>query len=238
MHRNPVAYGARFTRARRVTRGMVVRGNMRVFGFAGWSGSGKTTLIETLVPRLIARGLTVSLVKHAHHAFDIDQPGKDSYRHRAAGCSEVLVTSDARWALMHELRGSPELTLADAIGRLSPCDLVLVEGYKRAPIPKLEIWRPTLEKPLMHPDDAHIVAVATDAPDLLDTDASHVPLDRPRRDRDIRRRPSRRLAGGRLTNPGCQRRLNLWCRDYLQRGTPRPRGWFREGRRRRIRLVL
>ena len=114
---------------------------MRVFGFAGWSGSGKTTLIETVIPRLTALGLTVSLVKHAHHAFDIDHPGKDSYRHREAGCTEVLVSSDVRWALMHQLRGAPELSLFDALGRLSPCDIVLVEGYKRAPIPKLEVWR-------------------------------------------------------------------------------------------------
>jgi molybdopterin-guanine dinucleotide biosynthesis adapter protein len=142
---------------------------MRIFGFAGWSGSGKTTLIEALVPRLVARGLTVSLVKHAHHSFDVDQPGKDSHRHRAAGCSEVLVTSGARWALMHELRGAPELTLADAINRLSPCDLVLVEGYKRAAIPKLEIWREMLGKPLLYISDPHIVAVATDAPGRLQT---------------------------------------------------------------------
>ena len=101
----------------------------RVFGFAGWSGSGKTTLIEQVIPCLIARGLTVSLVKHAHHAFDVDYPGKDSYRHREAGCSEVLVTSSRRWALVHELRGAPELTLAETLERLSPCDLVLIEGY-------------------------------------------------------------------------------------------------------------
>jgi molybdopterin-guanine dinucleotide biosynthesis adapter protein len=142
---------------------------MRIFGFAGWSGSGKTTLIEALVPRLTALGLKVSLVKHAHHAFDVDQPGKDSHRHREAGCSEVLVTSGVRWALMHELRGAPELTLSDAIRRLSPCDLALVEGYKRAAIPKLEIWREMLGKPLLHPTDPRIVAVATDSPARLHT---------------------------------------------------------------------
>jgi molybdopterin-guanine dinucleotide biosynthesis protein B len=142
---------------------------MSVFGFAGWSGSGKTTLIEALVPRLTARGLRVSLVKHAHHAFDVDQPGKDSHRHREAGCSEVLVTSGVRWALMHELRGAAELTLAEAIDRLSPCDLVLVEGYKRASLPKLEVWREGLGKPLLHPGDPHIVAVATDATERLST---------------------------------------------------------------------
>ncbi|MDQ2915917.1 MAG: molybdopterin-guanine dinucleotide biosynthesis protein B [Casimicrobiaceae bacterium] len=140
---------------------------MRVFGFAGWSGSGKTTLIESLVPRITARGLRVSLVKHAHHDFDVDQPGKDSHRHRMAGCAEVLVTSAIRWALMHELRGAPELTLAEAIARLSPCDLVLVEGWKRACIPKLEVWREMLGKPLLHPADSRILGVATDDPERV-----------------------------------------------------------------------
>jgi molybdopterin-guanine dinucleotide biosynthesis protein B len=138
---------------------------MRLFGFAGWSGSGKTTLIEQLIPCLTARGLRLALVKHAHHAFDVDQPGKDSFRHRAAGCTEVLVTSETRWALMHELRGDPEMTLAQALKRLSPCDLVLVEGYKFAPIPKLEVHRPDLGKPLLFPGDAHVVGLATDQPD-------------------------------------------------------------------------
>ncbi len=142
---------------------------MRVFGFAGWSGSGKTTLIEALVPRLTESGWRVSLVKHAHHGFDVDQPGKDSHRHRMAGCAEVLVTSAARWALIHELRGAPELSLAEAIGRLSPCDLVLVEGWKRAAIPKLEVCRAMLGKPLLHPGDPNIVAVATDSPAGLST---------------------------------------------------------------------
>jgi molybdopterin-guanine dinucleotide biosynthesis protein B len=137
---------------------------MRVFGFAGWSGSGKTTLIEQVIPRLVARGLSVSLVKHAHHAFDLDQPGKDSHRHRQAGCSEVLVTSGVRWALLHELRGEAEMTLPQALDRLSPCDLALVEGYKAFPLPKLEIWRASVGKPLLHPQDAHIVAIATDDP--------------------------------------------------------------------------
>jgi molybdopterin-guanine dinucleotide biosynthesis protein B len=137
---------------------------MRLFGFAGWSGSGKTTLIERLVPRLIARGLTVSLVKHAHHSFDVDQPGKDSWRHRQAGCTEVLVSSAMRWALVHELRGAPELALSEAIGRMTPCDLVLVEGFKGAPVPKLEIWRESLGEPLLFPGDRHIRAIATDDP--------------------------------------------------------------------------
>jgi molybdopterin-guanine dinucleotide biosynthesis protein B len=138
---------------------------MRLFGFAGWSGSGKTTLIEQLIPRLTGKGLRIALVKHAHHQFDVDQPGKDSFRHRAAGCTEVLVTSGTRWALMHELRGAPELTLRDAVGRLSPCDLVLVEGYKRSPIPKLEIHRVELGKPLLQPGDPHVVGLATDRPE-------------------------------------------------------------------------
>ncbi|MEP7181275.1 MAG: molybdopterin-guanine dinucleotide biosynthesis protein B [Betaproteobacteria bacterium] len=140
---------------------------MKVFGFAGWSGSGKTTLIEQLIPRLVAKGLTVSLVKHAHHRFDVDQPGKDSWRHRQAGCTEVLITSGTRWALMHELRGAPEMTMAEALARLSPCDLALVEGYKASPLPKLEVWRADLGKPLLHPGDPHIVGVATDTPRRL-----------------------------------------------------------------------
>jgi molybdopterin-guanine dinucleotide biosynthesis protein B len=137
---------------------------MRVFGFAGWSGSGKTTLIERVIPRLVAGGLRVSLIKHAHHAFDLDQPGKDSHRHRQAGCSEVLITSSVRWALLHELRGETEMTLPQALARLSSCDLALIEGYKTFPIPKLEIWREAVGKPLLHPQDPHIAAIATDSP--------------------------------------------------------------------------
>ena len=140
---------------------------IRVFGFAGWSGSGKTTLIEQVIPRLSASGLVVSLVKHAHHSFDVDQPGKDSFRHRLAGCREVLVSSHARWALMHELRGAPEMPVAEALARLSPCDVALVEGFKAAPIPKLEVWRAAVGKPLLHPVDPHIVAIATDSAEAL-----------------------------------------------------------------------
>ena len=140
---------------------------MKVFGFAGWSGSGKTTLIEQLVPRLAARVGKVSLVKHAHHAFDIDHPGKDSYRHREAGCSEVLVSSARRYAMVHELRGEPELTLQGAIDRLAPCDLVLVEGFKRDRIPKLEVWRPSVGKPRLYPVDTAILGIATDSPEVL-----------------------------------------------------------------------
>ncbi|OGA02732.1 MAG: molybdopterin-guanine dinucleotide biosynthesis protein B [Betaproteobacteria bacterium RIFCSPLOWO2_02_FULL_64_12] len=137
---------------------------MKIFGFAGWSGGGKTTLIEQLIPRFIARGMTVSLVKHAHHDFDIDIPGKDSYRHRKAGCKEVLVTSDLRWMIMHELRGEPEPVLEDQIRKMSPCDLLLIEGWKRYPMPKLEIHRQGNGKPLLYPRDEHIVAIATDVP--------------------------------------------------------------------------
>jgi molybdopterin-guanine dinucleotide biosynthesis adapter protein len=136
---------------------------MKVFGFAGWSGSGKTTLIEKLIPRLVARGLRVSLIKHAHHTFDVDQPGKDSYRHRHAGASEILVTSSRRWVLMHELRGAHEPSFDEQIKHLSPCDLLFVEGFKFAPIPKLEVWRAETGEGLLHPNDPHIVAVASDA---------------------------------------------------------------------------
>jgi molybdopterin-guanine dinucleotide biosynthesis protein B len=137
---------------------------MHVFGFAGFSGSGKTTLIEQLIPMFTARGLRVSLIKHAHHAFDVDQPGKDSYRHRHAGAQEVLVTSSRRWALMHELRGEAEPSLEALMSRMSGCDLLLVEGFKRAALPKLEVFRKAVGEALLHPHDPHIVAVASDAP--------------------------------------------------------------------------
>jgi molybdopterin-guanine dinucleotide biosynthesis adapter protein len=137
---------------------------VQVFGFAGWSGSGKTTLIEKLIPHLVAQGLAVALVKHAHHEFEIDRPSKDSHRHREAGCQEVLITSTVRWALIHELRGDAELTLEVALARLSPCDIVLVEGFKAAPIPKLEIYRESVGKALLHAGDPNILAVASDAP--------------------------------------------------------------------------
>ncbi|GGH27178.1 molybdopterin-guanine dinucleotide biosynthesis protein MobB [Alsobacter metallidurans] len=137
---------------------------MRVIGLAGWSGSGKTTLLTALIPLLTARGLLVSTVKHAHHAFDVDTPGKDSWVHRQAGASEVLVSSATRWALMHEHRGAPEPRLAELLGKLSPCDLVIVEGFKREPIPKLEIWRAAVGKPPLHADDPGIILVASDDP--------------------------------------------------------------------------
>lgn len=133
-----------------------------VFGFAGYSGSGKTTLIEQLIPRFVASGLSVSLIKHAHHSFDIDKPGKDSWRHREAGAGEVLISSGERWVLMHELRGEAEPKFEQQLQALSPCDLVLVEGYKRANIPKLEVHRSSIGKPLLWPSDSNIVGIATD----------------------------------------------------------------------------
>jgi molybdopterin-guanine dinucleotide biosynthesis protein B len=148
---------------------------MKIFGFAGWSGSGKTTLIEKLIPRFVKLGLRASLIKHAHHTFDVDQPGKDSYRHRAAGASEIMVTSSRRWVLMHELRGAHEPTFEEQIRHFSPCDLLLVEGFKHAPIPKLEVWRAETGEPLLHPNDPHIVAVASDQ--RVDTPLPVLPLD-------------------------------------------------------------
>jgi molybdopterin-guanine dinucleotide biosynthesis protein B len=136
---------------------------MKIFGFAGYSGSGKTTLIERLIPLFTGRGLRVSLIKHAHHTFDVDQPGKDSHRHRQAGCTEVLITSSRRWALMHELSGAPEPPLSEHVQRMSPCDLLLVEGFKRESIPKLEVYRAEVGEPLIHPHDQNIVAIASDA---------------------------------------------------------------------------
>jgi molybdopterin-guanine dinucleotide biosynthesis protein B len=137
---------------------------MRVIGLAGWSGSGKTTLLTRLIPCLVGRGLTVSTLKHAHHGFDVDQPGKDSHSHRMAGATEVLVGSAARFALVHELRGAPEPTVQELLGLLAPVDLVIVEGYKAAPIPKLEVHRAAVGKPLLNPQDNCIVAVASDVP--------------------------------------------------------------------------
>lgn len=145
---------------------------MKIFGLAGWSGSGKTTLLVRLIPELVRRGISVSTLKHAHHAFDVDKPGKDSYEHRAAGATEVLISSANRFALMHELRGAPEPTVEELVARLSPVDLVIIEGYKAHAHDKLEIHRPALGKPLLAAEDRHVVAVASDVPipDL------HVPL--------------------------------------------------------------
>jgi molybdopterin-guanine dinucleotide biosynthesis adapter protein len=137
---------------------------MRIIGLAGWQGSGKTTLLANVIPRLVARGRTVSTVKHAHDGFDIDQPGKDSHTHRMAGATEVLIGSARRFALMHELRGAPEPPLRALLARLAPVDLVIVEGYKREPHPKLEVHRASVGKPLIYPNDSWIVAVASDGP--------------------------------------------------------------------------
>jgi molybdopterin-guanine dinucleotide biosynthesis protein B len=154
--------------------------DMRIIGLAGWSGSGKTTLLTKVIPRVVARGLKVSTIKHAHHSFDIDRPGKDSHTHRMAGATEVLVGSGSRWAIVHELRGAAEPTLAALIEKASPVDLVLVEGYKSGGHPKLEVYRAAVGKPLLYPDDPAIVAIATDEPlpgapipvvDLDDTEA-------------------------------------------------------------------
>ena len=134
----------------------------RVLGIAGWSGSGKTLLITRLIPLLAARGLRVATLKHAHHAFDVDVPGKDSYEHRKAGACEVIVCSARRWVQMHELGAQAEPALAELLRRLSPCDLVLVEGYKSESHPKLEVFRKSLDKSPLYPGDPHIVAIASD----------------------------------------------------------------------------
>lgn len=148
---------------------------MKAFGIAGYSGSGKTTLIEQVIPRLVRLGYRVSVIKHAHHDFDIDHPGKDSWRHREAGASEVLVTGGRRWALMHELRGAAEPTLLEQLARLSPCDIVIVEGFKKEPMPRLEVHRRGAGSPALWETDDNIVAIATDEP--LATDIPQFALD-------------------------------------------------------------
>lgn len=135
---------------------------MKLIAIAGYSGSGKTTLIEKVIPVLVDLGYRVSLIKHAHHEFDIDVPGKDSHRHRMAGATEVMVTSSNRWALMHELRGTNEPSLEEQLKHFSPCDVVIVEGWKHHAIPKIEVHRKLADKPLLFTEDAHVVAVATD----------------------------------------------------------------------------
>lgn len=148
---------------------------MRVFGLAGWSGSGKTTLIARIIPELVRSGVTVSTVKHAHHGFDMDQPGKDSWKHRAAGATEVMVASGTRWALLHELRGTPEPELEALATRLAPVDLLIVEGFKRHRHPKIEIIRPSLDKPRLYREDEAILAVALAEP-LATTEATTLAL--------------------------------------------------------------
>ena len=137
---------------------------MRIIGIAGWSGSGKTTLLTKVIPRIVARGLKVSTIKHAHHSFDIDQPGKDSHSHRMAGATEVVVGSGKRWAIVHELRGEAEPALAALLAKVTPVDLVLVEGYQGGSHPKLEVHRAAVSKPFLYPDDPAIVAIASDEP--------------------------------------------------------------------------
>lgn len=135
---------------------------MKVFGIAGHSGMGKTTLLERLIPELTARGLVVSLIKHSHKVIDIDRPGKDSYRLREAGCQEVLLLGNGRWALMHELRGAEEPPLESLLDHMHECDLVLLEGFKEGDYPKLEVWRPSIGKAALWPGLAGIIAIATD----------------------------------------------------------------------------
>jgi molybdopterin-guanine dinucleotide biosynthesis adapter protein len=137
---------------------------MKIIGLAGWSGSGKTTLVTKVLPVLIGRGHKVSTLKHAHHGFDLDQPGKDSFMHRAAGASEVVISSAKRWAVLHELRDESEWDMPALLKKISPVDLVLVEGYKRESFPKIEIYRAANGKPLLHDEDRHIVAIASDTP--------------------------------------------------------------------------
>ncbi len=148
---------------------------MRLFGISGHSGMGKTTLLERLIPALAARGLVVSLVKHSHKAIEIDRPGKDSFRLREAGCREVLLLGSERWALMHESRGAAEPPLAELLRRLGPCDLVLVEGFKRDVFPKLEVWRAEPGRPPLWPQHRDVVAIATDDAAALPTAAARPP---------------------------------------------------------------
>jgi molybdopterin-guanine dinucleotide biosynthesis protein B len=148
---------------------------MKVIGISGYSGSGKTTLIERVIPELVVEGFKVSLIKHAHHEFDIDQPGKDSWRHRQAGATEVLITSNRRWALMHEMRNEEEPSLAQQLEHLAPCDVVIIEGYKNEIVPKIEVHRAASNKPLLFSGDANIVALATD--ELLATSLPQFGID-------------------------------------------------------------
>ena len=151
---------------------------MRIFGLAGWSGSGKTTLLGRLLPELAARGFRVSTLKHAHHAVDLEVPGKDTWRHREAGAHEVMLATGKRFALLHELRDAPEPALADLLSRMARVDLVLVEGFKHDPFPKLEVHSTTLGKALLAPGDPAILAIATDRPEALAVGAlpTHLPI--------------------------------------------------------------
>ncbi len=137
---------------------------MQLIGIVGWSGSGKTTLIAGLLPELIARGHTVSTLKHAHKNFDIDKPGKDSFRHREAGATEVMICTGSRWALMHELRDEGEVPLEQLVEKMTPVDILVVEGFKSHAHAKIEVYRKSVGKPLLQPADPHIIAVASDEP--------------------------------------------------------------------------
>jgi len=148
---------------------------MKIFGFAGWSGSGKTTLVKAVIPALIARGLKISTIKHTHHNFDIDRPGKDSFEHRTAGAHEVVITGAQRWALLHENRGEPEPNIDQMLSHMSPVDLVLIEGFKSYPHAKMEVHRPDIGKPLLCVDEPSIVAVASTT--TLDVDIPQIDLD-------------------------------------------------------------
>lgn len=148
---------------------------MKVYGVTGWKNSGKTGLMERLVSEFTARGLAVSTVKHAHHDTDIDQPGRDSYRHREAGARQVLLATPRRWAVMHELRGAPEPSLADLLAQLAPVDLVLVEGYKQGAHPKIEAHRAENAKPPLAQDNPTVRALACDS--VLATDLPCFDLD-------------------------------------------------------------
>lgn len=153
--------------------------SMKIFGLAGWSGSGKTTLMVRLLPELVGRGISVSTVKHAHHNFEIDRPGKDSYEHREAGATEVMITGGRRWALMHEIREKAEPTVAELMSHMTPVDLLLIEGFKKDGHPKLEVYRAATGKPLICREDPKIVAVASDGAlegiDIPQLDLNDVP---------------------------------------------------------------
>lgn len=156
---------------------------MKIVGISGWSGNGKTTLLERLIPTLISKGYTVSTLKHAHHKFDIDRPGKDSYRHREAGATEVLISSAARWAIMHENRDDEEADLQSLIGKMTPVDILLIEGFKKEKFPKIEVWRNGIKDEPLYLHDDTVIAVATDVSDLetdlplLDLNDEHIVAD-------------------------------------------------------------
>ena len=149
---------------------------MKIFGVTGWRNTGKTGLMERLVAELTGGGLRVSTIKHAHHAFDVDRPGKDSYRHRAAGANQVLLVSRFRWVLMDELRDAPEPPLDELLARMNPVDLVLIEGYKRDRHSKVETHRADAGRPLIAPEDPTVRAVASDTPEVVRSQVGDRPV--------------------------------------------------------------